>query len=70
MYCPQHKDTKLKVCRRWKPPEGFDPKMKRYSCLDCHEYWYKAPKHAVMNWKEIVQLGLLSEPKAKQRKRT
>jgi len=57
MNCPDHKDIKLKICPGWLPFNGLDPKMRRYSCLDCFEYWYKAPKHCVKRW-SVIQAEL------------
>lgn len=45
--CPKH-GNKLRICKGWQPPNGLDPKMVRLACLECVEYWYKAPKHCLM----------------------
>lgn len=44
MKCLIHKDEKLRLSKGWKPYNGIDPKMERYICFSCCEYWYKAPK--------------------------
>ena len=53
--CPIHKQ-KLKVSKGWRSPDGLDPKMRRLACLECTEYWYKAPKHCLMR-ADAVQIA-------------
>lgn len=56
--CPLH-GNKLTVSKVWEAPDGLDPKMRRYSCLACTDYWYKAPKHGLMQRDEIqLQFGV------------
>ena len=58
--CPIHEE-KLSLSKQWKPPDGLDPKMLRYACMQCTEYWYKAPKRCLMRDK-IVQLEFGVKP--------
>lgn len=57
--CPTHKNYHLNICLSWNPPNGLDPKMRRYVCSQCFDYWYKAPKHVHMRANEIqVKFGI------------
>lgn len=56
MNCPTHKEFKLRQTKGWAPPDGYDPKMVRLSCILCADYWYKAPKKCAMRWEEVEQL--------------
>jgi len=51
MNCPTHN----RILRRtkWTPPVGIDPRMHRFYCSQCTEYWYKAPKNGLKRWEEI-----------------
>lgn len=52
MRCPEHKNVKM-VKANWQPYDGLDPKMVRLACIDCNDYWYKAPKKHMRRWDEV-----------------
>ena len=59
MRCPKH-NTKLKISHGFTPLDGFDPKMKRWACFDCPDYWYTSPKHCKpMSLEEVKQVSML-----------
>jgi len=60
MHCPEHKTITM-VRSKWTPPDGFDPLMTRFACIECLEYWFKAPRnHQPERWNEICrQQGLI-----------
>lgn len=43
MKCPEHKGELIRS-KLFAPKNGLDPKMKRYCCLECVDYWYYTPK--------------------------
>jgi len=53
--CPVHKYP-MDKSGKWMPPDGLDPKMKRYACNECGDYWYYSPKWARPKTKEQVQM--------------
>ena len=59
LVCPVHK-LKLRLCGEWQPPEGYDPKMKRYACMDCVEYWYWCPDGWLRRLRDIRRLQIAS----------
>jgi hypothetical protein len=70
MRCPEHRKERLEVCKGWKPYEGLDPKMRRYTCIDCSEYWYKVPKHCLKRWEEVqVEFELLPAKRERSREK-
>jgi len=50
--CPHHK-KRLNISKQWRPPDGLDERMRRFSCVECSDYWYKAPKHCLMRSDEV-----------------
>ncbi len=54
MICPIHQDEKL-IKADFQPPLGLDPKMAKYACQQCVEYWYKAPKCQFKRWWQLEQ---------------
>lgn len=54
MYCPIHKEERL-IKSHWMPLDGLDPKMAKYACQWCVEYWYKAPKGKFKRWNEVEE---------------
>jgi len=60
--CPTH-GTKLRITIGWQPPKGLDPKMRRYTCMDCIQAYYKAPKHCLMTADQVqLTFGISVNP--------
>jgi len=67
MKCPEHKGVEM-VKSDWHPFDGLDPLMTRHACLECTDYWYKAPKKHLRHWEE-VQADLLSPSDSPSKRR-
>ena len=52
--CPIDKG-RLNKSKQWKPPNGLDPKMSRYACNVCQEYWYYIPRGYLMSKQDIQE---------------
>ena len=43
MKCPYHTDVTMKMTE-WRPPGGFDPKLRQFVCPICQRVAYKIPQ--------------------------
>lgn len=64
MICPKcHDETGVKD-KSYKPPEGYDPSMKKYKCQNpkCKHVWYQIKDSHYFIDTEKKQSDLFSEP--------